>query len=224
MNRIDNILLIYFCSAFSLKAGQPRLNPNMFSRYLLLKRGPTCWIPAETIRQGSGIRPLKRKGWSAASNRALTSHVDALFVHHVKISTSLFFLVLLTAVWTQRSTTRSRWMSVPGSGGSYGDLCAWPEIYLVASQWFSVCECYTSAISQRSTLSPCSVTATTCKPQEICGPTLASHWTLPPLTPHPSALATRVTCALSAPSVRLAASARWVHKARTALRNTDRLK
>lgn len=60
---------------------------------------------------------------------------------------------------------------------------------------------------------PCSARATTCKPQEICGPTLVSRWTLPPFIPHPSALATRATCAPSAPSVRLAASARWVSNA-----------
>lgn len=57
---------------------------------------------------------------------------------------------------------------------------------------------------------PCSARATTCKPQEIYSPTLVSRWTPPPFIPRPSALATRATCAPSAPSVRLAASARWV--------------
>lgn len=61
--------------------------------------------------------------------------------------------------------------------------------------------------------SPCSARATTYKPQEICGPILVSRWTLPPFIPHLSAHATRATCVPSAPSVRLAASARWVPKA-----------
>lgn len=74
----------------------------------------------------------------------------------------------------------------------------------------SMCDFLTVKCYLSLPLSSCSARATICKPQEICGPTLVSRWTLLPFTPRPSAPATRATCVPSAPSVRLAASARWV--------------
>lgn len=53
--------------------------------------------------------------------------------------------------------------------------------------------------------------ATICKQREICVPIPVCLWTQrPPTTLPNTALATRATCARSAPSVRQAASARWV--------------
>lgn len=62
---------------------------------------------------------------------------------------------------------------------------------------------------------PCLARVITCK-REICDPTQVSRWILPPpFILRLSDLAIRATCAPSAPSARLAASARWVWRSIT---------